>query len=153
MGKTAYFYYQGNPVIWFAGLFAVIIALGLVLAKAVFGFQVKDTQKLTMLGFFTFLYFLYMAVMSQIDRVMYLYHYLMPLIFAMIALYLLFLILFDELVRANDKLLYYTVSFIALEVFAAFLFFSPFTYGIPLAASDFVKRAWMRVWDLKYLFF
>jgi dolichyl-phosphate-mannose--protein O-mannosyl transferase len=153
LGRVAYFYYQGNPVIWFAALFAVFIAFGLVLAKLVIGFQVKDTQKLGLLGFFTFLYFAYMAAMTQIDRVLYLYHYIIPLVFALIALYLLFLIVFEELVRTNDKFLYYTVALIALEVFAAFLFFSPFTYGIPLAASDFVKRAWMRAWDLKYLLF
>lgn len=153
MGKVSYFYYQGNPVIWYSALLAVIMALGLVLAKAAFGFEIKDREKLNLLGFFTFLYFAYMLVMSSISRVMYLYHYLMPLIFAMIVIYLLFLIIFENLIRANDKILYYTVTLIALELFAAYLFFSPLTYGIPIAASDFAKRVWLRIWDLKYLMF
>lgn len=153
MGKTSYFYYQGNPLIWFISLFAAIAALGLVLAKAMFGFEIRDKGKLNLMALFTFLYFAYIIVMSNIQRVMYLYHYLIPLVFAMIVVYLLFLLLFENLVRSNDKLLYYTVVLIALELFVAYLFFSPLTYGIPLSASDFAKRAWLRIWFLKYIMF
>jgi dolichyl-phosphate-mannose--protein O-mannosyl transferase len=105
------------------------------------------------MGFFTFLYFAYMIAMVNIQRVMYLYHYLIPLIIGMIVVYLLFVAVFGELMKANDKLLYYTATLIALEVFVAFLFFSPLTYGIPVSASEFARRAWLRIWDLKYLMF
>lgn len=152
-GKVSYFYFQGNPVVWWAALAGIILSAALIISRYVFGFMKKDNEKLNMILVFTLLYCAYMGAVLRITRVMYLYHYLIPLIFSLILFYLLFLYLFKELIEKNDKVLYYTVILFSAEVFAAYLFFGPLTYGLPLSAADFIKRAWLKVWDLHYIYF
>lgn len=152
-GNVIYFYFQGNPLIWWAGLLSIIVSVSLIIGRYIFNLKIKDWKIFNQIIIFSFLYICYMATVLQITRVMYLYHYLIPLIFSMILLFLLFLYIFKDLIEKKDRLLMNIVFLIVIEIVITFLIFSPFTYGIPLSAWDFMKRNWLRVWDLKCIYF
>jgi dolichyl-phosphate-mannose--protein O-mannosyl transferase len=149
-GNVSYYYLQGNPVVWYSVLIAVIASVVLVFGRLFF--KIKPEGFVYIL-IFTLLYGAYMAAVLRIERVMYLYHYFIPLVFGMILFYLLFLAVFKELIEKKDKVLFAGVILLAIEVLAVFLFFSPFTYGIPISALDFARRMWLKIWDLSYICF
>ena len=73
-----------------------------------------------------------------ITRAMFLYHYMIGLIFAIVA----FVCLMDE-ERSKNKI--FVVLLIAS--FVAFLFFSPLTYGLPMTNSAYHLRVWFPSWQ------
>ncbi len=148
-GRVAYFTLQGNPVVWYASLLAVFLAVALILSRSVFGLPVTDRPRHRAIVLLTAMYLGYLFIMLGITRVMYLNHYLMPLVFAAALLALVFQDLFDRLAASNDRVLYYAAALFALQIFAVYLFFSPLTYGIPLSVSEFTRRVWLPFWDLR----
>lgn len=148
-----YFYFVGNPIVWYGGLIAIILGLSVIMSRFALGFKVKNQNLFNLIGIFTCLYGGYMAAVLNISRVMYLYHYLIPLVFAMILLYLIYLYVFEESLKENNKYLLWGTIILAAEVAAVFLFFSPFTYGFPLETTEFVRRMWLKIWYINYLYF
>lgn len=143
-----YLYLQSNPVVWFAAFGGVLFGLAL-LASSLFvtGKWPKNTY--LFLAFGT-LYVCYMAAISQIDRVMYLYHYFLPLVFS----FFLLALCFDEIERVGQWILNEKRKTAILVVFAALIFLSfefyrPFTFYSPINDEDFMKRSIIRIWDLK----
>jgi len=145
---TSYLYLQANPIIWFISLFGVIMAISLIISHYAFGTQIKNRLIFNYIQYMTILYISYMIAILQIDRVMYLYHYFLPLLFAMIILFLIFYYIFLDIL---DKI-YIPISIFALEIFLVFLYFSPFTYNIPLGIGEFLGRNWFSFWHLTISF-
>jgi dolichyl-phosphate-mannose--protein O-mannosyl transferase len=75
-----------------------------------------------------------------IGRVMFLYHYLSALIFAIIIL----AYLIDQMKVSKAK----TSVIIALIVLfgASFIFFSPLSYGLPMGTKQQNERFWFKSW-------
>jgi dolichyl-phosphate-mannose--protein O-mannosyl transferase len=73
----------------------------------------------------------------SIGRVMFLYHYMVALIFAILAL-----------AHIIDENKYRNKIFAVLIILnaAAFIFFAPLTYGLPLTESAYNLRAWFPAW-------
>ncbi|MGC8765806.1 MAG: phospholipid carrier-dependent glycosyltransferase [Brevinematia bacterium] len=147
-GKVAYLYLQGNPLIWLCGLLGVFLSIVFVVSKIFFGAKIKDSQRFRWISYFVMSYLFYLYTMFNIERVMYLYHYFIPLIFSFILFALIFYEFFGEYIEKNDRLMLVATSIFALEIFAVFLFYSPFTYYIPIDSIQFMKRVWTKIWDL-----
>lgn len=118
---SAKIYLQGNPVIWLAGtasiLYLVFSILYLKVLKKDKKYQVQNVLYILLTGYaFNLLPFI------GVKRVMFLYHYLAALIFAI----LIMVYLIDK-TKSRQKI--FTGLVIASIV--AFLYLAPTTYGLP----------------------
>jgi dolichyl-phosphate-mannose--protein O-mannosyl transferase len=144
-----YLYLQANPVVWFIGLFGVITTTGLALTSFFFPLREPLTNQLLMTTFLV-LYWSYMLVMSQLDRVMYLYHYFPALLFS----FCLFALWTRDVKRVgvwpfNRRTKTIVLSVLAMFVIIAYYFYSPLTYYQPLTDAKFHQRMIFPLWDLR----
>jgi len=145
---AAYVYLQGNPLAWTIGLLGVVLAVVYLVAVFIFKAELQGPDNFRLILYFFIFYVCYMAVMLQIKRVMYLYHYFIPLIFSFILAALIFQRLFQkDLANVRPKALI-LACLLAVAVVAVFIFFAPFTYHIPLSSYDFKLRIWTEIWGL-----
>lgn len=127
-GASIYFF--GNPIVWWGTTAGLIIASLLFIAR-------KSWRKKRFLALLLIGYLINLLPFISIGRVMFIYHYMVALIFAI----LITALLIDQL---EDKLIVITVaSSLAL---AGFIFFAPFTYGLPLSPSALPLRVWLPSW-------
>jgi len=148
-GKTSYLYLQINPIIWFSIFLSIVLASALMISKMMFGLHAKDTRLFYLISLFTFMYFSYMVVMFNAGRVMYLYHYFVPLFFGAFVLFLLYNYIFKEELENNNKLLQFATYIFIAEVIYVFWYFSVFTYYTPITTPEFIDREWFEFWKLK----
>ena len=73
-----YLYLQSNPIAWGCGLLGVILA-AILLISSVLQPPAERLQNRFLLTVFLGMYASYMIAISQLHRVMYLYHYFIPL--------------------------------------------------------------------------
>lgn len=163
--ETARIYCLGNPLSWWASTVAILY----VIVTLLFTFTATDKAKWKYLDHLTLLlitaYFLNLLPFIGIKRVMFLYHYMAALIFALIAMvYLIDSIEYVPLLTANvrtlggpptrgenlqgylrvNKVKIFTILIIASM--AAFLLFAPLTYGLPLTDKAYSLRVWLPTW-------
>lgn len=146
---THYKYLIGNPIVWFSVLAGIVLSVGLVISRFIYNNPIKDEPLFMWISAFTTLYVCYMIAMLQIERVMYLYHYLVPLMFGAINLALVFTYVFRDEVLANNKHTMINAGLFAALVIGVFAYFSPFTYGIGLTEAEFELRNWFEFWQLR----
>jgi dolichyl-phosphate-mannose--protein O-mannosyl transferase len=89
-----------------------------------------------------------MGIALSAARVLYLYHYLIPLILSLINGFLLFLYFFKESLKRQKYEVYLIAFIVALVVFLCFVYFAPFTYHLPLSSEEFAARNWFEHWQL-----
>lgn len=150
-GLVRYLYLQGNPVLWATGLLGIFLALVLITGRIVFRTPIRNLRLFQLIILFTALYLGYMVAVMRIDRVMYLYHYFVPLFFSLILAFLVFVYVFEEQLVQGDRIVRLGMWIWAGQVLVAFLFFMPFTYYIYLSRHDFMLRAWCSLWELKHV--
>jgi dolichyl-phosphate-mannose--protein O-mannosyl transferase len=148
-GKVSYLYLQSNPIIWFSVVLGVILALVLVISRFVYGLHVKDERLFYLICVFLALYVSYMIVVFNIGRVMYLYHYFIPLFFGAFIFFLMFNYLFKESIENRSKVLQIAVIIFVIEIVYTYYVFAPFTYFKPLTTMEFIQRQWFDFWHLK----
>lgn len=148
-GKVRYLYLMGNPVIWFSVVAAMLLAGALIFGHLVYGLKIVDRRQFFLISTFAAVYVSYMATMLQMGRVMYLYHYFIPLFFGTFVLFALFNYLFKSSIENGSRLVTVAVLLFVGEVLYAFYFFSPFTYYQPLDTMQFIERQWFEFWRLK----
>lgn len=138
-----------NPIVWFSVVAGIVLSSGLIISRFIYQNPVKNQALFYWILAFTGLYFSYMIAISQIERVMYLYHYLMPLIFGAINLALVFYYLFyDQLISGSRHTAINLAAYVLL-VFGVFVFFAPFTYSWELTEAQFELRNWFGFWQLE----
>ena len=147
--QVKYMNIVANPVIWFSVVAGIVLSLGLIMSKFIYGQKEKNTPLFYWICVFTSLYVCYMIAIINIDRVMYLYHYLAPLVFGSINLALVFSYIYRDDILANNKHLWINLSLYIALVIAIFAFFSPFTYGFPMTEDQFEMRNWFSFWKLQ----
>ncbi|MBU6430878.1 MAG: phospholipid carrier-dependent glycosyltransferase [Patescibacteria group bacterium] len=148
-GGIRYLYLQSNPTIWLLSLLAVILAIILIASKFVYNLEIKNKRLFYLIVSFAVMYGSYMAAMLRITRVMYLYHYFIPLIFSFILLFLVFQYIFAEYLIKNKKTVYALALAFLILIIASYQFYSPLTYYKPLTTKEFNKRIWFDFWKLK----
>lgn len=144
-----YLYLVPNPIGWFFGLAGIVLTFALLAGSILFPSAVKLEKRVLLTSFFT-LYVCFMAAVSTIDRVMYLYHYFLPLFFS----FILFALVFNELKQlGNWKLTDVRKTgllfILMLLVFLSFEFYRPFTYYEPLTTEQFQLRNISQIWDMR----
>lgn len=147
--KVSYTYLVGNPLVWAAVLLGILLSTSLICARFVFGLVVHDRRLFAWIALSTALYWGYLIAIARVDRVMYLYHYLLPLVFGVLNLALVYRYVHAESLLAGRRhprinLLVFLV--LAIVVFA---YFAPLTYGLPLSADEFARRQWLDFWRLE----
>lgn len=143
-----YLYLQVNPVVWGVALLALIVSCALLIGNAL----LPVTEKLRngfLLSTFTGIYVAYMGAISQIDRVMYLYHYFIPFLFTLLLVGVVFMELrrIGPLVLTEDRK---TAALLALAVlvFGGYQVYRPFTYYKPMTDDQVQLRSINPYWEL-----
>ncbi len=98
---------------------------------------------------FLALYAGYMIAISRLGRVMYLYHYFLPLTFS----YILFGLAMENITNIGPividhsrRLLFMTA--LSLLMFLGFQYFHALTYYEPITSASFMKRELVPLWEL-----
>ena len=126
-------YLLGNPLIWWGSTVAILyLLISLIPFRA--SLRTRQLTSLLLLGG----YFINYLPFIGIGRVMFLYHYLSALIFAILSL----AYLIDQ--QSNRKKILITLLVISA---LSFLYFSPLSYGLPLEAGSFQNRLWLTTWQ------
>ncbi|HIP59768.1 MAG TPA: phospholipid carrier-dependent glycosyltransferase [Campylobacterales bacterium] len=148
-GIVRYLYLMGNPIVWFLSLLGVLGSFVLVISKAVYKTPITHQEYFRWILIFTTLYVSYMLAVMQIERVMYLYHYFIPLIFAIILFTLQVGYIYNDLLESKDRLIYGSLIGLIFIIIVVYAFFAPLTYYLPLDLESFNKRIWFDFWHLQ----
>lgn len=149
--KVSYKYLMGNPVIWLSGLIGIILAGVLLLGKFIYNLEIKNKELFGYIAGFSFLYAAYMISVLQVDRVLYLYHYFVPLLMSLILFALSLYYIYETEIKNRDRVTYISFILFMLIVFGVYMYFSPFTYYARLTAGEFMNRIWFDFWGLHYV--
>lgn len=146
-GLTRYLYFQGNPIIWLFGLVGLFLGIGLVSAVLFFKQRVRDKKLFFLIVVFLSLYMGYMIPILFIQRVLYLYTYLIPLLFSLLLGFSVFCYRYSKaLSRTKTKII---VGMLVFLIITAYFFFSPLTYYEPLTKNELLQRSWFSFWGLQ----
>lgn len=145
----SYLYLMSNPVVWALGFTGVLLTFALLAASVIAPGNVVLHNRFRMFIIFT-LYCCFMAAVSRIDRVMYLYHYFLPLLFS----FVLFGYAFMEIqniaqYKLTEERKTTILLALAVLIFGGFQFFRPLSYYTPLTDEAFARRNWLQIWELK----
>lgn len=144
-----YTYLLGNPLVWLSALAGILFSVSLILGRFVFDAPVKDPKLFMWITYFTGLYLSYMIAIAQINRVMYLYHYFVPLIFAIVNLGLVFTYIYKEALEQGSIYTRLNLVVIIALLVGLFAFFSPLTFGFGINEAQFDLRNWFSVWNIE----
>ena len=151
-------YFFGNPIIWWSSAIAVVISMWLMANRLWFKLRKYSKPSSIVYSPLAFLlggYFLNLLPFIGVKRVMFLYHYLTALIFAVLILVYLvdgFDKSFDRELRTerlttskneNSRKIF---TGIIVAAIATFLFFAPLSYGLPLSQRAYEARVWFASW-------
>ncbi|GIX21441.1 MAG: hypothetical protein KatS3mg121_0224 [Gammaproteobacteria bacterium] len=146
--EVRYLYLVPNAAGWFSAFAGVLLGAALLIAALVFGLRPPDGRRFAWVVLFTVLYFAYMAAILQIERVMYLYHYFVPLLFAWLNLAALGAYLFADQTGTGRRHFYANLAAFGLIVLLVYWHFSPLTYYRPLTEGEFALRQWFDFWKM-----
>ncbi|MBI4117147.1 MAG: phospholipid carrier-dependent glycosyltransferase [Parcubacteria group bacterium] len=122
-------YFLGNPLIWWLSIIAVIY-----FTLYLFRNRKNLNHSLLAAG-----YWLNLLPFIFIGRVMFLYHYLASLVFAV-------LILTYSLSKLSEKNQKTVFNSVLIGSIALFLFFSPLTYGLAIPEWYYKLMVWLPAW-------
>ncbi len=153
-GQTAetqtysYLYLQANPVIWWTALLGLLMAAGIFFARAFFPPR-EPFRNLPLLAVFLGIYLSFCIAVSQIGRVLYLYHYFLPLMLS----FLVLAIVLDNIGmigkwRVTEQGRTFGLMGLAFVIFAGFQYYRPLTYYEPMTNAQVERRAIFPLWEL-----
>jgi dolichyl-phosphate-mannose--protein O-mannosyl transferase len=147
-----YLYLQCNPVIWFSVFLAVVLSVAMFLMRIFGEHRFSSPDREWMFGAFLALYVCYMAAMAWVstERVLYLYHYFLALVFGFFLLALCVLEIqkfFKWEVGIKSRVAFMAV--LSGAMIASFVYYSPLTYYKPMLDQEVEKRALLHHWHLR----
>lgn len=125
---TRYLYLVPNPFGWLLGIVGVIGGLAQSLLRP---------KNALLIRTFVFLYLFSWLSPLLMDRVFYLYHYFIPLLYSWILL---------GLVLRDIK---WKVIYIITPLILVYIYYSPFTYHLPISDYGIKIRSLIPAWDLR----
>ncbi|MCK5019670.1 MAG: phospholipid carrier-dependent glycosyltransferase [Candidatus Peribacteraceae bacterium] len=145
----SYLYLVPNPITWWLGFIGIILGIGFLVSSVLLPIKKKLDHSFLLLTFIG-LYISYMIAISQLSRVMYIYHYFLPLIFSYIVIGIVFLEICPKgkkVAIENGKKI--ALLFAGVLIFGAYEIYKPFTYYEPIHNQAFKNRSIIRLWDMK----
>ncbi len=148
-------YFIGNPVVWWSSSVAILYSLLLIggyLWKKLRRYESRSEYVTPILFILISGYILDLLPYVGIKRIMFLYHYLSAMIFAVMIMAYLLDNYFKQITHKHGKL---SVKkdpqkmFLVLVVLAviSFIYFAPLSYGTPLSDKAFHARVWFSSWE------
>jgi hypothetical protein len=150
-GLTSYLYLVPNPVGWILALAGVVAGVGLLFGSLVLALRRRLRTQGLILGF-SGMYLGYMVVMLNLPRVMYLYHYFIPLLCGFMLVALVLREWRYSTRFAGRMPLWGRALLPALMLCAqltAFWFMRPLTYAKPLTDEQLRARNLFALWDIR----
>jgi dolichyl-phosphate-mannose-protein mannosyltransferase len=148
-GAARYLYLVGNPLIWLSGLIGIVSAVGLLIVTLVFKRPIYNKKLFFIIIVLLALYISYMFSMMQIQRVLYLYLYFVPLILSLLLSFTVYSYIFEKAIQLRDRRLIIGTVIFVLLIILTYAFFSPLTYYEPLTKDQFLMRSWFSFWHMK----
>lgn len=144
-----YLYLVPNPVGWALGFLGVLACTAFVLSSWFLGAKITINHKPEMYMLLA-LYWGYMIAISQLDRVMYLYHYFTPLTasYVLFGLFVLNVSKVGPWVIDESKRMI-AITILGLCVFLSFQYYRPLSYYAPITNEGVEKRAILPLWELR----
>ncbi len=144
-----YAYLIFNPLILLLGIFGLILSSSYILAVFVFKLKIFDKNIFSLMLIFNILYWGYMIPVLNIERVLYMYHYFIPLIFSLILFFLVILNFYKQHKEEKQQKILIIMALLSVVVIITFLYFSPFSYYLPLNEKEFMARNWFKIWQMR----
>jgi dolichyl-phosphate-mannose-protein mannosyltransferase len=148
-GTTRYLYLVGNPLIWLSGLIGLVSAVGLLIVTLVFRRPIHNRKLFFTIIVLLSLYITYMIAIMQIQRVLYLYLYIIPLVLSLLLAFTVYSYVFEKAIQLRDRRLIAGTVIFVLLIILIYAFFSPLTYYMPLTKDQFLMRSWFSFWHMK----
>ena len=144
-----YLYLQGNPLVWACGLVGVLLSTCLLLASWLVPLA-RPLERPFLLTVFWGFWVSYMVAVSWIERVMYLYHYFIPLVVSLI----LFGLVVLEVHRfgpwtVRERARRFFLGGLLVAVVGTFQFYRPLTYYELMSDAAVERRALLPLWELR----
>lgn len=139
-------YFLGNPAVWWASTVGAVLSIWyLVLSpKSPVGLGpllgIKNRRKDKILILLLGAYALNLLPFIGIQRVMFLYHYMIALVFAVLMLVYVVEKIYNE---RQAKII---LTGLVLVSIASFFYFAPLTYGLKLSPAEYEKRVLFPSW-------
>ena len=148
-GSHEYLKFQGNPVSWALGLFAILTSVGLIFTKIIFGFKTSNTRLYKYIFIFTSLYIGYMAgvTLLSLQRALYIHMYIMPLLFSFILVLLVFSYFFEGQIIRKDRTFYSALFLLIGLIFYAYSYTYPVIYAKRLTYLECEKNNLVDFWE------
>lgn len=147
-GKTSYHQLMANPTSWGLGLCGLVIAFALLLARALGESTPRPSVQNIIFPSLAVLWLAYMLAAASAGRVLYLYHYLLPLtlswlIFASVCAYW----------WENRSLLGFKrfALIVVLLQTLSFNFYAPLAYHLPISAEEARPLGLSVLWGFKVI--
>ena len=144
-----YIYLVLNPAGVVVALLALAFSLALVVSIGFWEYNPERSPQLTLVVTLLGLYLVYMAGMLRAERVLYLYHYFVPLVFAWVMAASLFKLIYAKELESESRYVHGGLALALASIILLFWFFSPLTFGRPLDTVDFSARNWSRYWGVR----
>lgn len=141
-GSQGHIYLLGNPIVWVLGALLTFMALVFWLVVPQSLGRYRHVIGVLLLG-----YGLNFIPFAFIDRPMFLYHYLFALVFSILIASTMLALFFDwQTKQYGQKVALQTLFALGAVVLVAFLYFSPLSYGWPLATNELNQRMLLPTW-------
>ncbi len=143
-----YLYLVVNPAVWWSALLALFLACAFLSSSWLLPLKEK-LRRPYLLCVFVGLYLCYMIAISRIGRVLYLYHYFLPLLMSFVVVALVW----EEIQSFGRWKIAENGRMVAIMIFGALIFLShqfyrPLTYYEPISDAQFELRALLPLWEL-----
>lgn len=140
---------QVNPVVWGMSLLGILLSFVLLVGSHIIA-GAKTLTYQRELCIWTGMWTAYMIAIANIDRVMYLYHYFIPLVFSFIVT--AYVILELQQIggwKLTEERKEWMLLSLGCLIVLSFQFYRPLTYYEPISDIGIERRAILPIWDLR----
>jgi dolichyl-phosphate-mannose--protein O-mannosyl transferase len=144
-GRQGSIYFLGNPLVWWGSTMLLLCLLVDMAVRRLFSLQALKRAEMPLVWIPLLGYIAALAPLVRVPRALFLYHYLTPLVFAILAvvLWLDATQFFIGTTVGKQSRVYF---FLLAVLIVLFLIFSPLTYGFLLSPRLYDALFWLPTW-------